>query len=633
MNKKILEIKNEINNKKYELYELKLNITKTQNVYNSNTKYYNILLKQIQAEKDKTNCLAYEISKEKDLLKKREDYLKKISNNIENKNTLNNFLKPKLKLNINCIYYDNTIDGSDEASGSYEFFKYLKNSITGVFLGIKTQEDLHYALAQLSKSQFKFVLIFRGNDNDKIFLEGNKDYFFHIIIFAIESSEIRELRKIENVSIESEYYNIIMKLKEIEKTYKTDMKLVEKYKPYNLNLYSDYLIFDNIQKCHQTLLNKTILNQNLDKINQELFYQGLDENEVNEFIAFLNSLEDEDSEENQNFPNNDNNITNIENEAIPVKAQIINNRTEKAKNSGINKIHIEDIKGNIRFNSNDNFLENVKEIKESSLINIRDDELNFDFINFINNNNNPKKNSISKLEKALIIEFLKNNNIKNNKNLAKLYSLEEPKFYEKINEWLRSLDFEIYKKISTIAGKLTNLIYSNIHSRNISQQKDIRSPLYRGFSIKKADIFLYKACEGDIFCYPSFTSMSSAEETSKKFGKTNDIDNSDLGNKCACIIELDYQLKNGCYVQEYKFENNCTEFPGENERLFPPFSFFKIKKVKFWNKDLNEKKFFDGTNDNPFRIELEIINRNFYLDQAILMKKNLIIIKMIIFGN
>ena len=159
------------------------------------------------------------------------------------------------------------------------------------------------------------------------------------------------------------------------------------------------------------------------------------------------------------------------------------------------------------------------------------------------------------------------------------------------------------------------MIYSNIHSRNISQQKDIRSPLYRGFSIKKADIFLYKACEGDIFCYPSFTS------TSKKFGKTNDIDNSDLGNKCACIIELDYQLKNGCYVQEYKFEEKYTKFPNENERLFPPFSFFKIKKVKFWTKDLNEKKYFDGTNDNPFRIELEIINRNFYLDQAILMKK------------
>ena len=77
LNKKILEIKNEINNKKYELYELKLNITKMQNANDSNTKYYNILLKQIQAEKDKTNCLAYEISKEKDLLKKREDYLKK----------------------------------------------------------------------------------------------------------------------------------------------------------------------------------------------------------------------------------------------------------------------------------------------------------------------------------------------------------------------------------------------------------------------------------------------------------------------------------------------------------------------------------------------------------------------------
>ena len=711
LEKKISEMTDEIKNKSDELCEMKLKLKKMQNANNSNEKYYNYLLKQNETEKEKINYLKYEIPKKKDILKKREEYLEKIKNNIQNKVLLDKFRKSNLKLKINCIYYDTTIDASDETSSSYEFFKYLKNSISGVFLGIKTEEDLNYALKQLENSKFKFVLIFQGNDNNKNFLEVNKEYFSHIIIFSIESSEIKELTKIKNVvSIESDYYNIILRLKEINESYKTSIELAKKYKPYKLTLFSDYLIFDNIKNCHKTLLSKTILKEDFDKINEELFDKGLDKNEIAEFIDFINSLEEVNSFEIDDFPVNDenineedyveekknnslnNNIKNIENEIsvvkvgnidsrdrrdnsrdniikkigneeirvkvsnkdkrerdnnskdnvikigenedMPFKANNINTREEEG-NIRENKIQIKDIEIKVYLDNDENNSEddikinftNIDNENETNFINNEDDN-NIERRQRAKSKNKPKKamNSIVKSKKEFMINFLRNNDYTKNRELGLLYSLEEPKFYSYINQWLMSLNNKIYQKISPIAGKIINLIYSDIHSRNKNLKNINPKTLYRGFSIKKADIFLYKACEGDIFCYPSFTSMTSKEEVTYKFGKIDNIDNSALGNKCACIISLDYNIKNGCYVQECDFKR-FSQYVKEEERLFPPFSFFKIKKVKFCSEGLHENEYFDGSEKHPFRIELEIINRNFYLDQAILMEKDFDYIK------
>ena len=149
-----------------------------------------------------------------------------------------------------------------------------------------------------------------------------------------------------------------------------------------------------------------------------------------------------------------------------------------------------------------------------------------------------------------------------------------------------------------------------------------KKKLYRGISIKKADIFLYKACEGDVIFYPSFTSTS----TSKKIAKNTFIkkDSSfyykDLSQICNCLITIDYNLKNDDVQQEADIKE-FSYFGKEEERLFPPFSFFRIKKVKFNIKDNKNKikgKIYDGTKFNPFKIKLEIINRNFYLDSAII---------------
>ena len=127
--------------------------------------------------------------------------------------------------------------------------------------------------------------------------------------------------------------------------------------------------------------------------------------------------------------------------------------------------------------------------------------------------------------------------------------------------------------------------------------------------------------------------MTSEKEETKKFTNVDNIDNIDnidhssLGKKLACIIKVINNIKDGCYIQECDF--NDSEHNEEKERLFPPFSFFKIKKVKFDNEELSKNKKYDGTQLHPFKIVLEIINRNFYLDQAILKKKEFDYIKKI----
>lgn len=43
---------------------------------------------------------------------------------MKNQKLFKSLNKEKLKLDINCIYYDRTIDGGDESSSGYEFFKF-----------------------------------------------------------------------------------------------------------------------------------------------------------------------------------------------------------------------------------------------------------------------------------------------------------------------------------------------------------------------------------------------------------------------------------------------------------------------------------------------------------------------------
>ena len=179
------------------------------------------------------------------------------------------------------------------------------------------------------------------------------------------------------------------------------------------------------------------------------------------------------------------------------------------------------------------------------------------------------------------------------------------------------------KKKSPITGKIINLLYKNISERSNNLHGTFKKVLYRGFKIKKADILLYKACKGDIICYSSFMSMSLDKSVAKNFAnftkeeKEGKIDMADLGQKYACLITLQYNINEGCKFQE----SDVTGYSNykEEERLFPPFSFFKIIDVKI-NYDISDPK---KNFEYPFEIHLKVINMKFYLDQALLNNKEI----------
>ena len=233
-----------------------------------------------------------------------------------------------------------------------------------------------------------------------------------------------------------------------------------------------------------------------------------------------------------------------------------------------------------------------------------------------------KTSDKEKIKKSLMASY------NSSQELVNLYTLNDGKFYLKLNDWLRTFNIKIYTQIGPITGKIMNLLYFEMMSNKIENKKE---KLYRGLTIKKADIFLYKACEGDIFFYPAFTSTSNDSSESDKFKNKFAIDIKKLDEKCNCLIEINYNARDKDVLQEANIAK-YSKYDYEQERLFPPYSFFKIKKVLFNSgykngEKLDDKDTFNGTFERPFKIELELIRRNFYLDEAIAKNKNLKYIK------
>ena len=151
--------------------------------------------------------------------------------------------------------------------------------------------------------------------------------------------------------------------------------------------------------------------------------------------------------------------------------------------------------------------------------------------------------------------------------------------------------------------------------------------------MKLADILLYKVCEGDIICYPGFTSTCISEITPDKFEKKKENDKdflslmvakqvyenerlpSDLGRVIAYENEdvvdcVDMIIQNNNENIEYPSAINISNLSDkklEEERLFPAFSFFKIQKVNILS----------GRKNEPHQIFLEVINRKYNLEERI----------------
>ena len=197
---------------------------------------------------------------------------------------------------------------------------------------------------------------------------------------------------------------------------------------------------------------------------------------------------------------------------------------------------------------------------------------------FINQN---KENDL-KTKKDILIESFKTFDLsKDLEILDKLIIHEYTKntFYGDINNWLRTLDNNIYEKIAYYTSRLMySLNNYGFKSNNFYKEEKI---LYRGTKINYINILSYERLKGKIIILSSFTSSSENYEIAfilveeinqkkyfkilKKFSVIYKIINHIIPNSIPCGINI----------------QNESEYKKENEILFQPFSFYYVKNVKF----------------------------------------------------
>ena len=123
--------------------------------------------------------------------------------------------------------------------------------------------------------------------------------------------------------------------------------------------------------------------------------------------------------------------------------------------------------------------------------------------------------------------------------------------------------------------------------------KENPNKLYRKMLLNPEDVQIYKKSVGKVICYPAFTSTSL---------NTNFTPNP--YNDLVQLVILDIEpnnTKSTISISKY------SDYENEEEYLFLPFSFFKIKKVKLC----------EGNRDNPHIIYLKALESEKPIEQLL----------------
>ena len=226
-------------------------------------------------------------------------------------------------------------------------------------------------------------------------------------------------------------------------------------------------------------------------------------------------------------------------------------------------------------------------------------------LNITQNDNNINQTKIE----SLINSLMKFKDISSNEEeIIRLYTEENESFYKDFNEWLYKLDPLAYEKVSWF---IAAMMYSlNDYMKNKNKGIKNNTIFYRGIKMSYIDLLYYFRCEGKYITFASFTSTSENKEVAELFSLRNE-EKEERKNKniYSVIIEINYQynkefIPNVINIEDISIDKN------EKERLFLPFSFFKINKINIndedyiadikvesiGRKDIIEKYLKEGTN-------------------------------------
>lgn len=196
--------------------------------------------------------------------------------------------------------------------------------------------------------------------------------------------------------------------------------------------------------------------------------------------------------------------------------------------------------------------------------------------------------------------------IENNyKTIIKNYTKERCSVYKDFNYLLLRLN---EKGIDAFGYFIAGLIYSLNKFNKEGYGETNNRFLYRGMRLDMTEILNYERYEGNILCFPSFTSTSKfldiAAMPERYGGREVEIRTRAKKGLFSVVLTIKYNFSEGAIPNAVNIES-ISNFQSESECLFLPFSFFLVKSVK-----INLKEF-------QCDIEIENISRKSILEEKI----------------
>ena len=194
---------------------------------------------------------------------------------------------------------------------------------------------------------------------------------------------------------------------------------------------------------------------------------------------------------------------------------------------------------------------------------------------------NEKNENELKIKKEILKDSFKTFDLsKDLEILDKLVIKEYTKntFYGDLNNWLRTLDNNIYEKIAYYTSRLMySLNNYGFKSNNFYKEEKI---LYRGTKINYINILSYERLKGKIIILSSFTSSSENYEIAFKFsGRDKSKEIFQNSQKFSVIYKIKNHIIPNSIPCGINIQNESVY--QEKEILFQPFSFYYVKNVKF----------------------------------------------------
>ena len=177
-------------------------------------------------------------------------------------------------------------------------------------------------------------------------------------------------------------------------------------------------------------------------------------------------------------------------------------------------------------------------------------------------------------------------------------------FSEYLNECLMNIDQELDESVAYFTSRLIFSLNSYAYKNNMFYIED-KKKIYSGIKLPYSKILSYEKVKDEIITFPHFISTTEDEFLAKNWARRGD--SIELYNETLhfSVIFIITNIYNNNWISNAINIQNLSDYKGDKEILFLPFSFFRVKEV---NVDIN-----NYTAD----IHLETVGKNEILETQI----------------